>query len=201
MRGWQPPRVPRTLRTRCVSIAGKVPDGVSHALGRLPDRPGPTSPRCRRAVQRQHRHGPEHRHHHTARIEHPARDLGQGLRCLRHQLASQSHHHPLPRVRSFQCSLRHSSRGTAREAGSVPKRRIYAGTLADNWFRATTPGYKADWAWSGDDITQTGLCGPTAAWQYQANDFRVRVRLGANGVLYEVGDVFSNKGWPCFPPA
>jgi hypothetical protein len=77
----------------------------------------------------------------------------------------------------------------------------YAGTLADNWFRPTTPGYKADWAWAGDDITQTGLCGPTAAWQYQANDFRVRVRLGANGVLYEVGDVFSKKGWPCFPPA
>ena len=78
---------------------------------------------------------------------------------------------------------------------------VYAGTLADNWFRADTPGYKADWAWSGDDITQTGLCGPTSAWQYQANDFGVRVRLGADGVLRDVGNVFSKKGWPCFPPA
>jgi hypothetical protein len=78
---------------------------------------------------------------------------------------------------------------------------VYAGTLADNFFSANEPGYKADWAWAGDDITQTGLCGSTSAWQYQANDFSVRVRLGADGVLRDVGNVFSKKGWPCFPPA
>jgi hypothetical protein len=72
---------------------------------------------------------------------------------------------------------------------------VYAGTLADNWFRAAGSDYKADWAWAGDDITQTGLCSSTT--QYQANDFGVRVRFGANGVLYEVRDVFSKKGYPC----
>jgi hypothetical protein len=72
---------------------------------------------------------------------------------------------------------------------------VYAGTLADNWFRAPGSGYGPDWVWSGDNITQTGLCSSTT--QYQANDFSVRVRLGADGVLRDVGDVFSKKGYPC----
>ena len=72
----------------------------------------------------------------------------------------------------------------------------YAGTLADNFFSAAnTPGYKADWVWVGDNITQTGLCSSTT--QYQANDFSVRVRLGADGVLRDVGNVYSKKGYPC----
>jgi hypothetical protein len=97
---------------------------------------------------------------------------------------------------AFRDSLRHSRRGTARKLDKYRSDGVYAGTLADNFFSAAnTPGYKADWTWVGSAITQTGLCSSTT--QYQANDFSVRVRLGADGVLHNVGNVYSKKGYPC----
>ena len=63
----------------------------------------------------------------------------------------------------------------------------YTGTLVDEFFPAYQSGYMDRWSWQGTNKACSGT------GYYQANDFNIRVRLGADGVLYNVGNAFGKK--------
>lgn len=72
----------------------------------------------------------------------------------------------------------------------------YVATLVNQHFQASSDGsYRSDWIWEGAHV---GNC-PTSGGLFQANDFDIGVRLGADGIYRTVEDVEASlKGTvPC----